>query len=118
MPIAPERHPGAVRQTWRAALCLAAVAATALAAWHAAPDQVEAGRFGVLLALGLAGFAAAEPGVILYRPWDALCEGDRCHTRGAGGPWYSDPSHLTAAGGAIQAEAFVRALDGRVPDEG
>jgi peptidoglycan/LPS O-acetylase OafA/YrhL len=66
----------------------------------------------------LAEIAAAEPGVILYRPWDALCEGDRCQTRGVGGPWYSDPSHLTAAGGAIQAKALARALDAGVPGAG
>lgn len=82
---------------------------------RARPDNLATAR---AVDRRLAGIAVAEPGVILYRPWDALCEGDRCHTRGAGGPWYSDPSHLTAAGGAIQAEALARALDAGVPDAG
>jgi len=60
MSIAPEAQHGAVRQTWRAALCLAAVAAAALAAWHAAPEQAAVGRFGIPLALGLAGFAVTR----------------------------------------------------------
>ena len=56
MPVAPEAYQGAVRQTRRAALSLAAIAALALAAWHAAPGLAAAGEIGVLLALALAGF--------------------------------------------------------------
>lgn len=67
----------------------------------------------------LAALAAAEPGVALYRPWTALCQGmaedDRCRTRGGGDPWYSDMNHLTAAGGARQAEALAAVLDSRFP---
>ncbi|MCS6625531.1 SGNH hydrolase domain-containing protein [Roseibacterium beibuensis] len=66
----------------------------------------------------LSAIAAAESGVIVYRPWDALCAQGRCRTRGANGPWYADPSHMTAAGGAAQAEALARILDDRVPDAG
>jgi len=62
----------------------------------------------------LARIAASEPGVALYRPWDALCEGDLCNTRGEGGAWYADASHLTAAGGAIQTRALARVLDARL----
>lgn len=66
----------------------------------------------------LAVIAAAEPGVALYRPWDALCADGLCHTRGAGGPWYSDPSHMTAVGGAVQADALARVLNARFPRGG
>lgn len=66
----------------------------------------------------LAAIAAAEPGVALYRPWDALCAEGLCRTGGAGGPWYSDPSHMTALGGAVQAEALARVLDARFPAAG
>jgi peptidoglycan/LPS O-acetylase OafA/YrhL len=66
----------------------------------------------------LAGIAASEPGVAVYRPWDALCADGLCRTRGGDGPWYSDPSHMTVAGGAIQAEALARVLDARFPTAG
>ena len=66
----------------------------------------------------LAGIAAAQPGVAVYRPRDALCGDGPCRTRGADGPWYSDPSHMTAAGGAIQTEALSRVLDARFPAGG
>ena len=58
---------------------------------------------------------AAGPGMALYRPWTSLCEGDLCRTRGAGGPWYADASHMTEAGGAGQAEALAAVLDSRFP---
>ena len=66
----------------------------------------------------LAAIAAAQPGVAVYRPWDALCADGLCQTRGPGGPWYSDRSHMTAIGGAIQTEALSRALDARFPAGG
>ncbi len=64
----------------------------------------------------LAAIAAAEPGVILYRPWDALCEGGLCRTRGPDGPWYVDRSHLTAAGGARQTAVLAKVLNRGLPD--
>lgn len=66
----------------------------------------------------LAAIAAAEPGVSLYRPWDALCADGVCRARDVRGPWYFDQSHLTAAGGAIQADALARVLNGVVPEGG
>lgn len=66
----------------------------------------------------LAAVAAAEPGVALYRPWDALCADDVCRTRGREGPWYSDQSHMTAAGGAVQTATLAGVLNTRFPPEG
>jgi peptidoglycan/LPS O-acetylase OafA/YrhL len=60
----------------------------------------------------LAGIAASEPGVSLFRPWDALCDGELCRTRGADGAWYADRNHLTEAGGRAQTVALAALLDG------
>lgn len=78
----------------------------------ARPDNLE--RAGAVDAR-LAAIAASEPGVVLYRPGAALCADDLCRTRGADGPWYSDASHMTATGGAAQADALARVLDARFP---
>ncbi|HYC96923.1 SGNH hydrolase domain-containing protein [Brevundimonas sp.] len=77
----------------------------------AAPANAE---LAAMVDARLAALAAAEPGVTLYRPRDALCEGARCRTRGGDGPWYSDRSHMTAAGGAIQRRALQATLDAHV----
>ncbi|HEY0925911.1 SGNH hydrolase domain-containing protein [Brevundimonas sp.] len=59
----------------------------------------------------LARIAAETPGVILFRPSEALCEDGLCRTRGADGPWYSDRSHMTEAGGRAQTAALSAVLD-------
>lgn len=55
--------------------------------------------------------AAAEPGVHVFRPADALCRAGRCRTRSPEGPWYADSHHLTPAGGRAQADALAGMLD-------
>lgn len=59
----------------------------------------------------LARIAASVPGVSLYRPSDALCADGLCRTRGQGGVWYSDQSHMTEAGGQAQVAALSAVLD-------
>lgn len=63
----------------------------------------------------LARLAAARPGVAFYSSWEVLCPDGPCRTRGAGGAWYADRSHLTAAGGAAQTGALAGLLDARSP---
>ena len=59
----------------------------------------------------LAQIAAATPGVFLFRPSTALCDGPVCRTRGPGGVWYSDQNHMTEAGGRAQTAALSAVLD-------
>ena len=59
----------------------------------------------------LAKIAAEEPGVTLFRPYDALCAQGLCRTRGQGGVWYSDRNHMTEAGGWAQTGALSVVLD-------
>lgn len=55
--------------------------------------------------------AATTPGVFLFRPSTALCDGPVCRTRGPDGVWYSDQNHLTEAGGRAQTAALSAVLD-------
>lgn len=59
----------------------------------------------------LARIAAESPGVFLFRPSNALCDRGTCRTRGAGGVWYTDQSHMTEAGGRAQTAALSAVLD-------
>lgn len=81
-------------------------------------DEAEPANARIAAAVGarLAVIAATEPGVALYRPWDALCDAGRCRTRGPGGAWYSDPHHLTRAGGAAQSGTLAHLLQTRFAD--
>lgn len=55
--------------------------------------------------------AADMPGVSLFKPSSALCDGDLCRTRGPEGIWYVDRSHMTVAGGQAQTVALSAVLD-------
>lgn len=55
--------------------------------------------------------AVETPGVFVFRPSTALCEGALCWTRGREGVWYSDRSHMTDAGGRAQTPALSAVLD-------
>lgn len=59
----------------------------------------------------LARIADETPGVFLYLPSTALCRDGLCRMRGADGPWYSDRSHMTEAGGRAQTSALSAVLD-------
>lgn len=54
------------------------------------------------------------PGVSLYRPWPVFCDGVLCRTRGDGGPWYLDRTHLTESGGLAQTRALAGVLDAAI----
>lgn len=59
---------------------------------------------------------AGMPGFFVFRPVQALCDGDVCRTRGNDRVWYRDRSHMTEAGGQAQTTALSAVLDRAVAD--
>lgn len=59
---------------------------------------------------------AGMPGVFVFRPFPALCDGDLCRTRGRDRVWYRDRSHMTESGGQAQTSALSAVLDRAMAD--
>ncbi len=59
---------------------------------------------------------AGMPGVFVFSPFPALCDGDLCRTRGRDRVWYRDRSHMTEAGGQAQTPALSAVLDRAMAD--
>lgn len=55
--------------------------------------------------------AAGMPGVQVFRPFETLCDGPLCRTRGPDEVWYRDQSHMTEVGGRAQTTALSAVLD-------